>query len=81
MTYRWARDEAQVTFKALVDGEWRILTGGRLGAGDAFYGPDGEIVARMVLTPGRRPTLITTVAALDRAFADLHRLFVVYDPD
>jgi len=73
MTCRWARDEAQVTFKVLIDGEWRTLTAGALGQGDAFYSPDGEIVARTVLAPGWRPALVTTVDALDRALADLRR--------
>jgi hypothetical protein len=73
MTYRWARDETQVTFKVLVDGQWRTLTVGRLGPADAFYDRDGDIVARMVLGPGRRPTLVTSVDVLDRAVADLRR--------
>jgi hypothetical protein len=73
MAYRWARDETQVTFSALIDGQWRTLTAGAFGPGDAFYGRDGEIVARMVLAPGRRPTLVTAVDALDRALADLRR--------
>jgi hypothetical protein len=72
MTYRWARNETQVTFKVLIDGQWRTLTGGRQ-RGNAFYGPDGEIVARVVVTVGRRPTLVTAVDALDRALADLRR--------
>lgn len=72
MTYRWARDEAHVTFRALVDGQWRTLTVG-LQRGDAFYAPDGEIVARVVLAAGRRPTLVTAVEALDRALAELRR--------
>ena len=73
MTYRWARDETQVTFRVLIDGQWRTLTAGALGQGGAFHGRDGEIVARMVLVPGRRPTLVTAVDALDRALADLRR--------
>ncbi len=73
MAYRWALDETQVTFKVLINGQWRTLTEGVLGQGDAFYSPDGEIVARMVLAPGRRPTLVTAVDALDRALADLRR--------
>ena len=71
LTYRWAHDEARVTFGALIDGQWRILTVGRAGQGAAFYAPDGKIVARMVLAPGRRPTLVTAVDVLDRALADL----------
>ena len=73
MTYRWAHDEAQVTFRVLIDGQWRTLTAGVLGPGAAFYGLDAEIVARMVLAPGRRPTLVTAVDALDHALADLRR--------
>lgn len=73
MSYRWARDETQVTFRALIDGQWRTLTAGALGPGDAFYGRDGEIVARMVLTPGRRATLVTALDVLERALAALRR--------
>jgi hypothetical protein len=74
MTYRWVRDESRVTFEVLFNGQWRTLTVGRRGLGDTFYSPDGEIVARMVLTPGRRrPTLVTAVDVLDRALADLRR--------
>jgi Restriction endonuclease fold toxin 5 len=73
MTYRWAHDEPQATFKVLIDGQWRTLTVGRLGPGEAFYNRDGEIVARMVLASGRRPTLVTAASALDRALADLRR--------
>jgi Restriction endonuclease fold toxin 5 len=73
MTYRWAHDETQVTFRVLIDGQWRTLTAGALGQGDAFYSPDGKIVARMFLASGRRPTLFTDVDVLDRAQADLRR--------
>jgi hypothetical protein len=73
MTYRWAHDENQVTFRALVDGQWRTLTDGRGGPNAAYYSPDGEIVARMVLAPGRPPTLVTSVDVLDHALADLNR--------
>ena len=30
LSYRWARDEAEVTFKVLIDNQWRPLTYGRL---------------------------------------------------
>jgi hypothetical protein len=73
MTYRWAHDETQVTFRVLIDGQWRTLTTGVRGEGDAFYDNDGEIVARMVRAPGRRATLVTSVDVLDRALADLRR--------
>ncbi len=73
MTYRWARDETRVTFRVLIDGQWRTLTAGALGEGDAFYGRDGEVVARMVLAPGRRATLVTALDVLDRALAALRR--------
>ncbi|WP_158815010.1 Tox-REase-5 domain-containing protein [Methylocapsa sp. S129] len=74
MIYRWAHDETRVTFKALIDGQWRTLIVGALGQGHAFYSPDGEMVARMVLTPGRRRTLVITADALDRALADFRRV-------
>jgi hypothetical protein len=70
MTYRWAHDERQVTFKALIDGQWRPLTSGFI-SGDAFYDSNDEIVARVVVGPRRRPTLVTSVDVLDRALADL----------
>jgi len=70
MTYRWAREEIHVIFNVLIDGQWRPLTGGVLGHGDAFYDRDGNIVARVVEGPGRRQTLVTTVDVLDRALAD-----------
>jgi hypothetical protein len=74
MTYRWAHDESQVTFRVLIDGQWRTLTAGALGRGDAFYSPNGEIVARIVGAPGRRATLVTDADALDRALADWRRV-------
>jgi hypothetical protein len=70
MTYRWARDEAQVTFRVLIDGQWRTLTAGVLGQDGAFHGPDGEVIARTVLATGRPPTLVTAVDVLDSALAD-----------
>jgi hypothetical protein len=73
MTYRWAHDESQVTFKVLIDGQWRTLTAGVRGAGDAFYDAGGDIVARLVFASGRRATLVTAVDVLDRALADLRR--------
>ena len=73
MTYRWAHDEQSVTFKALVDGQWRPLTGGALGAGGVFYGEHGEIVARTVLAAGRPPTLVASLDVLDRALANMLR--------
>ncbi len=73
MTYRWARDETAVTFKVLIDGQWRTLTVGRLGPDSVFYDRDGEAVARVVSGPDRRQTLVTVVDALDRAVADLRR--------
>ena len=71
MTYHWAHDETHVTFRVLIDGQWRTLTEGVLGQGYAFYGPHGEIIARMLLASGRRRTLLTAVDVLDRALADL----------
>jgi hypothetical protein len=71
ITYRWAHDEVQVTFKALVDGEWRALTTGVLHADvGAYYDKDGQIVARLV-HGARRSTLVTNVDVLDRALANL----------
>jgi hypothetical protein len=73
MTYRWARDEAAVTFEVLVDGQWRTLTVGVLGPDGVFYDRDGQAVARVVSGPDRRQTLVASVDALDRALADLRR--------
>jgi hypothetical protein len=73
MTYRWARDETRATFKVLIDGQWRTLTVGRLGAHGVFYDRDGRAVARVVDGPDRRQTLVATVDVLDRALADLRR--------
>ncbi len=73
MTYRWARDETQVAFKVLVDGQWRTLTVGRLGADGLFFNRDGQAVARVVNGPDRRQTLVTVTDVLDRAIADLRR--------
>jgi hypothetical protein len=64
--YRWGRDENEVTFKVLADGHLRTLTVGRLGPDAAFRDPDGNIVARLVLAAGRRPTLVTALDVLDR---------------
>jgi hypothetical protein len=74
ITYRWAHDETEVTFKALLDGQWKTLAVGVLRAQNgAFYGQDGAIVARMVRGSAGRPTLVTSVDALDRALFDLRR--------
>jgi Restriction endonuclease fold toxin 5 len=73
MTYRWARDETTVTFRALVDGHWRTLTAGALGRDGAFYDREGEIVARMVHAPGQRSTLVTAVDVLDHALENSRR--------
>jgi hypothetical protein len=70
MRYRWAHSEADVTFKVLLDGQWRPLTGGRQGGTD-FFGLDGKIVAREVGASGPRPTLVTSVDVLDSALANL----------
>jgi hypothetical protein len=71
MTYRWAHDEVQLTFKALIDGQWRELTTGFFIARDgAYYDKDGQIVARVV-QGARRPTLVTNTDVLDNALARL----------
>jgi hypothetical protein len=71
MTYRWARDQAEVTFKALIDGQWRELTTGVLNThAGAFYDKDGQIVARLVRA-AKRSTLVTNVGVLDNALARL----------
>jgi hypothetical protein len=64
ITYRWGRDENEVTFKALVDGQSRTLTVARVGPDAAFRDSEGNIVARLVLAAGRRPTLVTALDAL-----------------
>jgi hypothetical protein len=71
VTYRWAHDEAQVTFKALIGGEWRIVAAGARAEGGVYRQQDGKIIARVVLGPGTQATLITTVGVLDRALAGL----------
>jgi hypothetical protein len=70
MAYRWAHDETSVTFSALVDGEWRALTGGAQDGG-AFLDENGEPVAVAVRGPDNRWTLVSSVDVLDRALADL----------
>jgi Restriction endonuclease fold toxin 5 len=71
MTYRWAHDEVQLTFKALIDGQWRELTTGFFIARDgAYYDKDGQIVARVV-QGAKRPTLVTNTDVLDNALARL----------
>lgn len=71
MTYRWARDETTVTFRALIDGQWRTLTAGILGPDGVFYDQNGQAVARVVSGPDRRQTLATEADVLDRAAAAL----------
>ena len=70
MAYRWAHDETSVTFSALVDGEWRPLTGGALN-GDAYLDEYGDAVAVSAPGPDGRKTLVTSVDVLDQALADL----------
>jgi hypothetical protein len=72
MSYHWAHDETEVIFKVLIDGQWRTLTVGEQ-KDDLFYDRNGEVVARLVNGASGRPTLVTTVDALDRALADLGR--------
>lgn len=72
MTYRWARDETQVTFHVLIDGEWKTLTAGKQ-EGNLFYDSHGEIIARIVAGQRQRPTLVTSVDVLDKAAAELER--------
>jgi hypothetical protein len=73
MRYRWARAGSEVTFDALIDGQWRRFTTGRLRTDSGFfYDSTGEIVARLVRASGQRPTLVTDVDVLDRALANLH---------
>jgi hypothetical protein len=49
MRYRWAHAGSEVTFDALVDGQWRRLTTGQLRTDTGlFYDNAGEIVARLV---------------------------------
>jgi len=71
MRYRWAHDEATVSFQALLDGQWRTFAYGRRRQGTEFYGPDGEIVARMVEGSRRRQTLVTSADVLDSALENL----------
>ena len=75
IAYRWAHDETAtaVTFKVLIDGQWRTLAVGGAGPDSVIYDRDGRAVARVVSGPDRRQTLVATVDALDRAVADLRR--------
>ena len=73
ISYRWAHDEGTVTFRVLIDGEWRTLTVGTLGADNIFRNSQGEIVARPVSDANGRQVLVTTTAALDGAEAELRR--------
>ena len=69
MADRWAHDQTSVTFSALVDGEWRTLTGGAP-SGNAYLDENGEPVAVSAPGPDGRETLVTSVEVLDRALAD-----------
>lgn len=83
MSYRWARDEGQVTFNLLIDGQTRTFAVGTLKSGEIFVDGDGEIVARMVRGPAGKTSLVTTLEALDRAaanFRDRNKLPVVAPP-
>jgi hypothetical protein len=75
IAYRWARDETAtaVTFKVLIDGQWRTLAVGGAAPDGVISDRDGQAVARVVSGPDRRQTLVATVDALDRAVADLRR--------
>jgi hypothetical protein len=73
VAYRWAHDETEtaVTLKVLIEGEWRTLAVGKPGPNGLVYDRNGRAVVRVVDAPGRRPSLVATVEALDRAVADL----------
>jgi hypothetical protein len=72
MRYRWAYAGSEVTFDALIDGQWRRLTTGQLRTDSGlFYDSAGEIVARLVRASGQRPTLVTDVDVLDHALTAL----------
>jgi hypothetical protein len=71
MSYRWAHDETSVTFKVLIDSQWRTLTVGSQGPNGVFYDRNGQAVARMVSGPNQWPTLVAAVDVLDRSTADL----------
>ena len=75
VAYRWAHDETAtaVTLKVLIDGQWRTLAVGGAAPDGVVYDRDGRAIARVVAGPDRRPTLVATVDALDRAVADLRR--------
>lgn len=70
MTFRWAHDEAQVTFNVVSDGQSQTFAVGALKSGDIFVDSDGEIVARLVMGPAGKPILVTTADALDRALVE-----------
>jgi hypothetical protein len=69
VAYRWVHDEAQVTFKALIDGQWRIVAAGERAEGGVYREQDGRIIARIVPGPDGRPTLFTSLRGLNRAIA------------
>jgi Restriction endonuclease fold toxin 5 len=69
--YRWAHAGSEVTFDALVDGQWQRLTTGQLRTDTGlFYDKDGQIVARLVYG-AKRSTLVTNTDVLDNALARL----------
>ncbi len=71
MSYRWAHDETSVTFKVLIDGQWRTLTVGVQGPSGIFFDRDGQPVARTVSGPNQRQTLVAEVDVLDHFAAGL----------
>lgn len=71
MRYRWAYAGSEVTFDALIDGQWRRLTTGQLRTDSGlFYDNAGGIVARLVYA-AKRSTLVTNTDVLDNALARL----------
>ncbi len=71
MNYRWAHDETSVTFKVLIDGQWRNLAVGLQGPSGVFYDRNGQPVARTVSGPNQRQSLVAEVEVLDHFAAGL----------
>ena len=53
LAYSWAHEETQVTFRVLIDGQWRTLTQGTRGADNLVRDAHGTAMARVVSGPDK----------------------------
>lgn len=65
LAYSWAHDATQVTFRVLIDGQWRTLTQGARGADNLVRDANGAAIARVVSGPDKREALVADLGALD----------------